>query len=108
MNVLDLWNSASKQLEYQKNVPIAQVSSELFNQWNDFYYPDSKHFKLAFNEKEKEILSDFDKVLNHISEKLPDHIEYITDFIKTNEWLILNNASKETINRLKNTVANNI
>jgi hypothetical protein len=102
-----LWTSADKQLDYQKNVPIAQVSSELFNQWDDIYYPESKQFLIAFNEKEKKILSDFDKLLRHISRKLPDQIEYITDFVKTNEWLLLHNAAKETLDRLKNTVANN-
>jgi hypothetical protein len=108
LNVLDLWNSVDKQLEYQSNVPIAQVSSELFNQWADFYYPDSKHFKIAFDKIENEILSDFDKLLNHISDKFPNGIEYISNFIKTNEWLILNNAAKDTINRLNNTAANKV
>ncbi len=35
--VIDLWASKENQFEYQKNVPIAQVSAELFCQWEDYY-----------------------------------------------------------------------
>lgn len=86
LDVLDLWISKEEQLAYQENVPIAQVSSELFNQWEDFYYPESDSFKLAFDERERKILSDFDKILNHINDKTLNNLPYITDFIKTNDW----------------------
>ena len=107
-NVLELWTSKDEQLKYQENVPIAQVSSELFNQWDDFYYPDSDSFKLAFDEKERQILSDFDKILGHICDKTMGNLPYITDFVKTNDWLIVNQAAADTLRRLKNTAANNI
>ena len=107
-DVLELWTSKDEQLTYQENVPIAQVSSELFNQWEDFYYPDSDSFTLAFDKKERQILSDFDKILNHICDKTIGNLPYITDFVKTNDWLIVNQAAADTLRRLKNTAANNI
>ena len=105
-DVLDLWTSKDEQMEYQENVPIAQVSVELFCQWVDFYYPETVHFKLAFNDREREILADFDKILNHISDKTPKELPYITDFVKTNDWLVVNQAAIDTMKRLKNTAAN--
>ena len=108
LDVLNLWNSKDDQLAYQENVPIAQVSSELFNQWEDLYNPESDSFKLAFDGREREILSDFDKVLNHICIKTMNNLPYITDFVKTNDWLVVNRAAADTKSRLKNTAANRV
>lgn len=102
LGVLELWTSKNKQLEYQDNVPIANVSVELFCQWDDFYYPDSVHFKLAFDDKERESLDNFNKVLNHISDKTTENLPYISDFVKTNDWLLINQAAIDTTKKLKN------
>lgn len=85
-------------------MPIAQVSSELFNQWGDFYYPDTIHFKLAFDEKEREIISDFNKLIRHVCDKLPSDLPYITEFVNTNDWILVNKAAIDTVKRI-NTVA---
>ena len=106
LDTLDLWSLKDKQLEYQKNVPIAQVSAELFCQWaDDFYHPESVHFKMAFNEKEKEILADFDKIFNQISDGAPNDLPDIADFVKTDEWQIVNQAAIETLKKIRNTAA---
>ncbi|MCL6273178.1 hypothetical protein M3P19_04110 [Muricauda sp. 2012CJ35-5] len=108
MNILDLWSSKEEQLKYQKNVPIAQVSAELFCQWaDDFYHPESTQFKMAFDEKERELLSDFDKTLNDISDKTTNDLPYFDDFVKTKEWKVVNRAAIKTLEKIKNTAANN-
>jgi hypothetical protein len=107
MSILELWSSKEEQLEYQKNVPIAQVSAELFCQWaDDTYHPESRQFKLAFDEKEREILADFDKIFNYVSDKTPINLPDIADFMKTTEWKIVNEAAIETIKKIKKTAAN--
>ena len=107
LNILDLWSSKEGQLEYQKNAPIAQVSAELFCQWaDDSYHPESKQFKMAFNEREREVLADFDKSLNYISEKIPNDLPDISDFVKTTEWQIINHTAIETVKKIKNTAIN--
>lgn len=107
LNVLDLWSSQEEQLEYQENVPIAQVSAELFCQWaDDSYHPESRQFKMAFDEKEREILAEFDKTFNSISEKTLNDLPDINDFVKTTEWKIINRAAIETVEKIKNTAAN--
>ena len=106
LDILDLWTSKDKQIEYQNNVPIADVSAELFCQWDDIYHPETIPFRLAFDEREREILSDFDKLVNHVSDKTPTYLPYITDFIKTNDWLIVNQAAIDTIKRIESTATN--
>jgi hypothetical protein len=105
--VIDLWASKDSQIDYQKNVPIAQVSAELFCQWEDFYLPDSKDFKQFFSKEELELLSEFDKALNDTIDKTPQNLPVIEEFIETTEWKTMNSKAIE-INRKLNTVANNV
>jgi hypothetical protein len=88
-------------------VPTAQVSSELFCQWEDFYYPDSSDFKQAFDKDELEILAEFDQALNETADKTPENPPQIEEFIKTQEWIDMNKKAIEIKNKL-NTVGNNV
>ena len=105
--VIDLWASKEKQIDYQGEVPIAQVSAELFCQWEDFYWPDSDDFKPAFEKEELEILSDFDKALNETIEKTRQDLPLIETFVETKEWIKMNKKAIEIQKRL-NTVGNNV
>lgn len=111
-NVLDillLWSSKDKQLEYQKNVPIAQVSAELFCQWaDDCYIPEAGQFELAFTKIEREILADFDKKINYISDNTPNDLPFITDFVNTHEWFVLNQLAAETLKKINELAGINI
>ena len=98
--VIDLWASEKSQLDYQKDVPIAQVSSELFCQWEDFYYPDSSDFGQAFDKTELGILAEFDKALNETADKTPGNPLPIEEFIKTRAWIDMNIKAIEIKNRL--------
>lgn len=93
--VIDLWASDLNQLNYQKEEPIAQVSAELFCQWEDFYHPDSIDFKHEFDEKELELLADFDKALNDTADKTPENLPPIEEFVKTQEWIDMNKKAVE-------------
>ena len=101
LDILELWASKDKQLAYQENVPIAQVSSELFCQWaDDFYHPYSFQFKLAFDENERKILAEFDRSLNDICDMVMNNLPYLTDFVKTKEWLSLNQLAADILNKI--------
>jgi hypothetical protein len=100
LEVLDLWASKKKQLAYQKNVPIADVSAELFCQWDDFYHPDDNEFKKVFNSNERSILAEFSQIIEEVSEKTPKDLPYISDFVKSNEWAIVNQVAIETLQKL--------
>jgi len=103
--VIDLWASKENQLEYQKNVPIAQVSDELFCQWEDFYLSHSDDFKQAFNDEELKILLEFDIVLKETIDKTPQNLPEINEFVETDEWKMMNSKAIE-IKKKINTVGN--
>ncbi|HLF53193.1 hypothetical protein [Flavobacterium sp.] len=94
---LNLWSSKESQLKFQSDVPSAQVSDELFNLWDDDYQPESEIHKMAFNEKERQALEKFNTLLNIISEKTPQNLPNIEEFILTKEWLELNELAKEVV-----------
>ena len=98
--ILEFLGSKESQLEYQKNVPIAQVSNELFNQWYDNYYPKCEIHNMAFNETEREILENFNEIFNIISKKTPKDLPFIDEFVTTNEWFELNQLAKKTLDNL--------
>ena len=103
--IIELWSSKDKQLDYQENVPIADVSSELFCQWADTYTPEFIDFRETFNTIELGLLSEFDKELHIISDKKPKPLPEIREFIETAEWKALNDKAKEILIEL-NTVGN--
>ena len=104
--VIDLWSSKQSQIDYQKNVPIAHVSAELYCQWNDFYIPNSDDFQQAFKDSELKILSEFDSALNDSVDKTPETLPTIEDFIDTEEWKKMNTKAVEIKEKL-NTVGYN-
>ncbi len=101
IGVIQLWSSKEEQLDYQKSVPFAQVSNELFGQWDDFYTPDTEVIKEAFSSTELELLSKFDIRLTEIAKVLHGNIAYIDTFIETTEWKELNLLATEILRGLK-------
>jgi hypothetical protein len=101
LDSLDLWTSKDKQIDYQKRVPIAQVSAELFCYWEDVYHPEDKYFMQAFNDQERLLLAYFHRTFTKISDATPKVLPYIDKFVQTEEWKKLNLAAIETLNKIK-------
>lgn len=99
--LIELWSSKDKQLDYQESVPIADVSSEMFCQWDDSYTPKSVDFRQAFTEVELGLLSEFDKELSLISNKTPNRLPEINIFVETEEWKTLNDKAKDILTKIK-------
>lgn len=101
IGVLQLWSSKEKQLEYQKAVPNTQVSTELFEQWNDFYTPTAEVMKQAFDKSELKLLEKFDKIITDKFKELNNSIPDLNEFIKASEWKELNLLSKKILTNLR-------
>lgn len=99
-SVIDLWCSIDRQLDYQKNVPDVQVSIELYQQWEDFYFPDSDDFKQSFNKLELELLAEFNEALNNSIDRTPKNLPPIEDFIKSDEWKMMNSKARKIKDKL--------
>lgn len=98
--VLELWASADVQLEYQKKVPIANVSSELFCQWCDDYYNENNPIMIKeFSQMELEAYKEFNNVICDISDQIPEIMPPIEEFINTQEWNLVNQAAVSTLKK---------
>ncbi|MBB6611039.1 hypothetical protein H7F15_08325 [Pontibacter sp. Tf4] len=103
LEVIELWSSKEAQLEYQKNVPFADVSAELFGQWDVLYNPDDRLFKMAFNASEQNLLSVFEKVLTREFTRVsPYNVPDIEQFVYTLEWREINKEAVALLKKLKN------
>ena len=101
IGVIQLWTSKDEQLDYQKSVPDAQVSSELFGQWNDFYTPNAEVMTEAFNSDELDLLNKFDEKLTMIKHDLNGKIPDISVFVGTVEWKEINSLANRILTDIK-------
>ncbi len=101
--VLDLISSKEEQLDYQAKAPIAYVSAELFNQWDDCYQipKEQDWYKEAFSKAELKVLQEFDEALEAVSKNTPQNPSDIHDFVKTPEWEELSNAAIIALTKLQ-------
>lgn len=101
LDVLQLWASKEEQIEYQENFPNAEISKELFAQWNDFYTPDSDVLTDAFNPQELKLLKEFDKELIKRSYNLDSIPTDIKKYIETDDWKTINSLAKKILIDMK-------
>ena len=96
-------SSKREQLEYQKNVPIAYVSNELFWGWQDSYRDakEMKWFSGIYSQNELQVLSELDAEIKRIRRSLPQEVPYITDFIGTSEWAELSKVCQRALSDLR-------
>jgi len=104
-SVIDLWSSKDSQLDFQTNRPNTEVSFELYQQWEDFYLPESDDFKQSFNKLELEALEEFNNALNNTIDNTFNKLPPLVEFIKSEEWKMMNKKAKEIKDKM-NVVAN--
>lgn len=107
--VLELIASKEEQLDYQEKVPIAYVSAELFNQWEDCYQipKEQSWYKKAFSSAELSIFSEFNETLEIVCEKTSINPPDIAEFINTPEWHELSKAAQRALKKLNDYKSNN-
>jgi len=97
VSILKLWSSKKEQLEYQESDPSINVSSELFEQWNDFYTSDSEVLTEAFTPKQLNQLEKFDTELTIRSNPSNNALPNIIEYMKKEDWKVLNSLSIELL-----------
>ncbi len=76
INTVRLIADIDAQLEYEKNVPIANVPNELICQWfDDFYLSEFEWFKNKFTKKEWLVLEEFNDYYKKRLDNIPDTLE---------------------------------
>ncbi len=100
LETLTLISTEEVQRNYQEAVPHVDVPAELFNQWDDCYFPADAAFQRGFCAGELEVLTRFNEVLNQVSEDTPRHLPRLEEFVKTEAWRRLSAAAREALSCL--------
>ena len=74
IETLQLLASRDEQMKYRHDVPIADVSAELFCFWDDAFWPDDAKLRADFSESEWTALLRFHSVFERVCRLFPhDH-----------------------------------
>jgi hypothetical protein len=93
---LQLLSSKEDQFEYQRTVPIADVSAELFCYWDDQFHKAATNpawYLEVFTPDEFQALEEFNEVLKEVSKCSPYPLPDIFEFVLTPEWARLSEAA---------------
>jgi len=90
---IELLSLPSKQLEYEKNVPIANVPAELICGFcDDLYHPKSEQMLSLFNEDE---LKDLAHLYGLLCEAAPIEAASVSELLKHDKWRAVVTLAKE-------------
>lgn len=101
IETLSLVADKEAQRRYQMEVPDVDVAAELFNQWEDCYFPQDIGFREGFSNSELDSLERFDRVLNRVCGETPQCLPPLEDFIETTEWKQLSCAALEVLDAIR-------
>ena len=97
VEVLQLVADKEAQLRYQADAPHVQVSNEIFNQWEDYYRPDTEEVQMVFAPDEQRALLDFNSVFDAVCEETPQVMPPIAEFVETAAWARYQNAAIDAL-----------
>ena len=100
MEAISLIASEEAQRKYQSAVPQVDVPAELFNQWEDCFFPDDRAFQEGFGAVEREALERFNDVLNQVCEETPQQLPNLDEFVTTASWRKLSEAARAALSVL--------
>ncbi|WP_437731975.1 hypothetical protein [Sorangium sp. So ce1335] len=84
--VLTLLSSPQLQRAYQARAPDVNVAEELFNQWDDWYRPESAEHGSQFSADEIRVLGEFGDVIDAIADETPQVLPPLEEFMQTDAW----------------------
>lgn len=97
---LELLASEQEQLDYQKKVPIAHVSAELFEMWSDIVNPEAskEQFPLGlYSAAERSEAHKFNQVFLAVRAATSSDLPTIEEFIGTEQWHKLQQIAKKAL-----------
>ena len=98
---LELACSEEMLLEYQKNVPIAQVPIELIEKWADSFdmdcYVKGWYTSPTYTEEELQSALAFEAMINHACKNMPEITYDINEIFKMSWWPLFKKQAKVTL-----------
>ncbi len=101
LEILALVFDPEAQRNYQTAVPHVDVPAELFNQWEDSFFPMSDRFRAAFSAAELDALRHFDDILREVSAQTANQLPVLDLFIGTPAWERLSAGAGAALQKLK-------
>lgn len=101
LGTLRLIADGEAQRKCQSDVPYVSVPNALFNEWEDWYDPDEgRVFQIAFSEAERDVLREFNAVLDEVCDATPASMPPLEELMATPEWEKLSRAARDALERL--------
>jgi len=98
IDLLKTISSPKMQMEYENNVPIANVPAELVCMWFDDFHPETELFKSSFSSNEIKELAKFTEFYDARVEEIPD--DGSVSKLQTNrEWIEVQSFANEIISK---------
>jgi hypothetical protein len=101
LEVLALVADEDAQRRYQAAVPHVDVPAELFNQWEESFFPRDCQFQSAFADEELDALRRFDVIMREVSAKTPRQLPALDVFITTDAWRELSMAARVALGEVR-------
>ena len=99
VDTLKIIASKRAQIEYEKNVPIANVPAELACMWfDDLYHPKAYLFLESFSEEERAVLAKFNAFYEARLDSLPKTLK---ELHKSSEWNEVCEKANEVLSELR-------
>jgi len=99
VETLKIIASKRAQIEYEKNVPIADVHAELVCMWfDDLYHPKADLFLKSFSEEERAVLAKFNAFYEARLDSLPKTLK---ELHRTSEWNEVCEKANEVLTELR-------
>ena len=85
--VLQLLSSGDRQLAYERNVPQARITTELYCMWfEDLYFPEEPSFRNCFSQEELSAMAAFSEYYDKQEKLLPQPRNGVSDWLETDAW----------------------
>jgi len=102
IDTLQLISSKEEQIEYQGEVSVADVITELFSDWESAYLQDQEWFIEIFSDRELQALDQFNTEIKTIMFKLGEPLPPLNEFVETAVWNHLASAANLALSALHN------
>ena len=100
--LLHLLASEEEQLNYERNVPHVDITTELLCMWfDDFYDEEQVASDPEFTPSEREALATFHQFYNARSELLPESQGTVRTWLATPEWREVMEQARGTLDQIK-------
>ncbi len=101
LGLLDTIGDLKAQIDYEKNVPSANVPAELVCTWfDDLYHPASKRHAKAFSIRERQLLARFHAAFESVAHDLPCD-GGVSALQATPEWIALSKEATSVASEMR-------